>query len=228
MRCPLSVSPRRRRLTVVVLFFALSSISGSYSQRLVTLDTIDIFTNNELLPSSIPTVYFQCNGEDKVYLPDVKEANIVYTFKGKESWQPLTELPENKCKQCGLYEEDIADSDDMYDAWELCSTDFKDGKCTHFKQGEFRATFLCPNCTASSSSASNSSASAGDSANHHPDSEVKTKKTSVTMIIVVSVVASIIVIIALFGAYKYCQKKREKDRAPSANLGLHRHPHHGN
>ncbi|KAG8096475.1 hypothetical protein GUJ93_ZPchr0013g36514 [Zizania palustris] len=134
------------------------ALEGSYSQRLVTLDTIDIFTNNEVLPSSIPTVYFQCNGEAKVYLTDVKEANIVYTFKGKESWQPLTELPENKCKQCGLYEEDIGDGDDIYDAWQLCSTDFKDGKCTHFKQGQFRGTFLCPDCTASSSSTS-----AGDS-----------------------------------------------------------------
>ncbi|KAL5210787.1 hypothetical protein ABZP36_006410 [Zizania latifolia] len=137
---------------VVVLFFALSSIPVSFSQRFVTLDTIDIFTTHELFNTSKPTVYFRCNGEGSVYLPDVKEANFVYTFKGKESWQPLTELPENKCKQCGLYGGILIE--DTYDDWELCSSDFKDGKCTHFKQGQFRATFLCPNCTASNSSAS--------------------------------------------------------------------------
>ncbi|KAL5218577.1 hypothetical protein ABZP36_019261 [Zizania latifolia] len=202
MRWPLPVSPRRRRLLVVVLFFALCSIPRNYSQRLVTLDTIDIFTTHEWFPSK-PTVYFHCNGEDKVYLPDVKEANSIYTFKGEESWQPLTELPEKKCKRCGLYEENIF-KHDMYDEWELCSSDFKAGKYTHFKQGQFNATFLCPNSTAS----------AGDSANHHSDSEVETKKTSVTVIIVVCVLASVIVSIALFGAYKYWQKKkRERDQA---------------
>ncbi|KAG8096470.1 hypothetical protein GUJ93_ZPchr0013g35709 [Zizania palustris] len=153
MRWPPPVSPRRRRLLTAVLFFALCSIQGSYSQRLVTLDTIDIFTTHEWFPSK-PTVYFHCTGEDKVYLPDVKEANSVYTFKGEESWQPLTELPEKKCKRCGLYEEDTF-KHDMYDEWELCSSDFKADKYTHFKQGQFNATFLCPNCTASSGMAHN-------------------------------------------------------------------------
>lgn len=59
---------------------------GIFSQRLVTLDSIDIFTTHEWFPSK-PTVYFLCNGEDKVYLPDVKDANNIYTFKGEESWQ---------------------------------------------------------------------------------------------------------------------------------------------
>jgi hypothetical protein len=64
-------------------------------------------------------------------------------------WQPLTELPENKCKRCGLYEEDTIFKDDVFDEWEMCSIDFKDGKYSRFKEGQFNATFLCPNCTAS-------------------------------------------------------------------------------
>jgi hypothetical protein len=117
-------------------------------------------------------------------------------------WQPLTELPEKKCKRCGLYEEDTF-KHDLYDEWELCSSDFKKGKYTHFKEGQFNATFLCPNCTAS----------AGDSANHDSSSEVETKKSSVTVIIIVSVLSSVLVIIALFGGYKYwLKKKRERDQ----------------
>jgi hypothetical protein len=54
--------------------------------RLVTLDTIDIFTTAKWF-SSKPALYFHCNGDNKIYLPDVKESNLTYTFKGEESWQ---------------------------------------------------------------------------------------------------------------------------------------------
>jgi hypothetical protein len=60
---------------------------GSTSSRVVTLDSIDIFTTHEWLPMNKPTVYFHCNGDNKTYLLDVKEPNAVYTFKGEESWQ---------------------------------------------------------------------------------------------------------------------------------------------
>ena len=127
---------------------------------------------------------------------------MIYTFKGEESWQPLTELPEKKCKRCGLYEQDMF-RNDVFDEWELCSSDFKDGKYTHFKEGQFNATFLCPNCTVS----------VGDAAAHHSSSEVEAKKTSVAVTIIVSVLASVIVVLALFGAYKYwLKKKRERDQ----------------
>ncbi|KAM3229317.1 hypothetical protein ACQJBY_060287 [Aegilops geniculata] len=92
---------------------------------------------------------------------------------------------------------------DVFDEWELCSSDFKDGKYTHFKERQFNATFLCPNCTVS----------AGDAAAHHSSSEVEAKKTSVAVIIIVSVLASVIAVLALFGAYKYwLKKKRERDQ----------------
>lgn len=198
MRWPRPISPRR--LLPVVLFVALCSIPGTFSLRLVALDTIDIFTTHEWF--SKPTVFFRCNGENKTDLPDVKEANVIYTFKGEESWQPLTELPEKKCKRCGLYGEGLL-TNDVFDEWEMCSSEFKDGKYTHFKGGQFNATFLCTNCTAS----------AGDSATHNPSSEVEAKKTSVAVIIIVSVLASVLVTLALFGGYKYwLKKKRERDQ----------------
>lgn len=61
--------------------------------------------------------------------------------------QPLTELPDKKCQRCGLYEENTFKSDDVFDEWELCPSDFVDGKYLHFKEKEFNATFLCPECT---------------------------------------------------------------------------------
>jgi hypothetical protein len=199
MRWPRPISPPRPLL--VVLFVALCSIPGTTSLRLVTLDTIDIFTTGKWF-SSKPTLYFRCNGDNMTYLPDVKEPNLIYTFKGEESWQPLTELAEKKCKRCGLYDDDFF-KDHVFDEWEMCSTEFKDGKYTHLKEGQFNATFLCPNCTGS----------AGDSAAHHSGSEVEPKKTSVAVIIVVSVLASVLVILALFGGYKYwLKKKRERDQ----------------
>lgn len=60
--------------------------------------------------------------------------------------QPLTELPDKKCKRCGLYEKDIIKPPDVFDEWEFCSSDFVNGKYIHFKEKEFNATFLCPEC----------------------------------------------------------------------------------
>uniref|UniRef100_A0ACD5XJB4 Uncharacterized protein n=1 Tax=Avena sativa TaxID=4498 RepID=A0ACD5XJB4_AVESA len=197
MRWPRPIS--RPRLLLVALFVALCSIP--VSSRLVTLDTIDIFTTHEWF-SGQPTVFFRCNGDNRTDLPDVKEANLIYTFKGEESWQPLTELPEKKCKRCGLYEADVI-KNDVFDEWEMCSSDFKDGKYTHFKEGQFNATFLCPNCIAS----------AGDSTAHKPSPVVEPRKTSVVVTIIVSVLASVVVTLALFGGYKYwLKKKRERDQ----------------
>ncbi|XP_066382044.1 uncharacterized protein [Miscanthus floridulus] len=200
MRWPLAISTRRRPL-LFVLLVALYTIPGTFSSRQVTLDTVEIFTTHEWFGQ--PTVVFRCNGENKTDLPDVKEAHTLYTFKGEESWQPLTELPEKKCKRCGLYEEDTFKPDDVFDEWEMCSSDFKGGKYTRFKEGQFNVTFLCPNCTASTGHG-----------NSEPSEDLETKKTSVAAIIIVSVLASVLVITALVGGYKYWQKKkRERDQA---------------
>lgn len=62
--------------------------------------------------------------------------------------QPLTELPEKKCKRCGVYKLDIL-KDDVFDEWEFCPADFVNGNYDHFEAKEFNATFRCPSCTAS-------------------------------------------------------------------------------
>lgn len=56
----------------------------------VTLDSIEIFETHEWFKK--PTVYFQCKEENHTVLPDVKEANVTYKFKGQESWQVLMSL----------------------------------------------------------------------------------------------------------------------------------------
>ncbi|AQL07560.1 hypothetical protein ZEAMMB73_Zm00001d047767 [Zea mays] len=115
---------------------------------------------------------------------------------------PLTELPEKKCKRCGLYEEGTFKPDAVFDEWEMCSSDFKGGKYTRFKEGQFNATFLCPNCTASTGHG-----------NPRPSEDLETKKTSIAVIIIASVLASVLVVTALFGGFKYWQKKkRERDQ----------------
>jgi len=52
----------------------------------VTLDSLEIYQNHEWIGSK-PKVYFQCSGENKIVLPDVKKTNSVYKFKGEESFQ---------------------------------------------------------------------------------------------------------------------------------------------
>ncbi|KAF2282629.1 hypothetical protein GH714_043798 [Hevea brasiliensis] len=61
---------------------------------------------------------------------------------------PLTEFTSKKCKRCGFYEEDKLKSDDVFDEWEFCPSDFvdSDGKYRRIKDKEFDATFLCPQC----------------------------------------------------------------------------------
>lgn len=56
------------------------------SAAVVTLDSIEIYKTHEWLPSK-PTVFFECKGENRTVLPDVKEKHVLYTFKGEESWQ---------------------------------------------------------------------------------------------------------------------------------------------
>lgn len=60
----------------------------------------------------------------------------------------MTEFTSLKCKRCGFYEKDDFKSDDVFDEWEFCPSDFagSDGKNERIIHGEFDATFLCPQC----------------------------------------------------------------------------------
>ncbi|XP_055812348.1 uncharacterized protein LOC129882185 isoform X3 [Solanum dulcamara] len=136
-------------LSLLCSSILLSSFPELITAAVVTLDSIEIYNTHEFLGSA-PEVYFQCKGENRtIYLPDVKKKHELYTFKGEESWQPLTELEEKRCKRCGIYEKDsFIKPDDIFDEWEFCASDFTrpDGKYIHFKEKEFNATFLCPDC----------------------------------------------------------------------------------
>lgn len=66
---------------------------------------------------------------------------------GALAFQPLTNLAGNKCKRCGFYEEDsFIKSDDVFDEWEFCPSDFPHGLYTRIKEKEINATFSCTEC----------------------------------------------------------------------------------
>ena len=52
----------------------------------VTLRSMEINTTHDWFKTK-PTVYFMCKDENMTVLPDVKEAHVLYNFKGQESWQ---------------------------------------------------------------------------------------------------------------------------------------------
>ncbi|XP_052881167.1 uncharacterized protein LOC108462048 isoform X2 [Gossypium arboreum] len=129
----------------LVWWIFFSFFSGLISSAVVRLDSIEIYNTHDWITK--PTVYFVCKGENMTVLPDLTKANTVYTFKGEESWQPLTELKSKKCKRCGFYEEDTFKSDDVFDEWEFCASDFKaNGKYILFKEKELNVTFTCEEC----------------------------------------------------------------------------------
>lgn len=139
-------------------------------------------------------------------LPDIETINTLYSFKGEESWQPLTVLPDDKCKRCGLYEKENFKPDDVFDEWELCPDDFVDGIYHHFKENEFNATFSCPVNKTSETGGS-------DLSNAEDKSKSRSKHVSVTLVLI-SLVVSAVVVLAVVAGFKYWQKwKREKDQA---------------
>jgi hypothetical protein len=129
---------------LILLRFIGASADGN-----VTMESLTIFDTHEWFEN--PTVYFRCQHESKVYLPDVVHKDEDYKFVGQESWQPLTTLYGEKCKRCGLYEEDFIKADDVFYEGELCPSDFKaspEGRFVLFKEKQLNASFLCPDCGA--------------------------------------------------------------------------------
>ncbi|KAH7553451.1 hypothetical protein ACOSQ2_030140 [Xanthoceras sorbifolium] len=191
------------RVSCVFLLFwtFLNCFPGFVLTAVVTLDSIQIYKTHEWLKAK-PTVYFQCKGENRTGLPDVKNTGVEYSFKGEESWQPLTVLSDKKCKRCGLYEKDSIKADDVYEEWELCPSDFTNGKYTRTNEKEFSATFLCQQChtlTASSSS---------------PGMHIGGKGIHIAIIVLIVLVVSTVMIIGGVAVFKYWQKKkRQQDQA---------------
>lgn len=173
----------------------------------VTLHSLEIYKNHEWIGSN-PKVYFQCSGEKKAALPDVKKTYTVYKFKGEESFQPLTDFTSKKCKRCGFYEEEHIKFDDVFDEWEFCPSDFSasNGRYIRTNGKEFNATFLCPECVKHDKTTNSDIHS-------HPEVEGHGMQWTI-IIIVISIAASTIFIAGLVVAYKYWQKrKRQQDQA---------------
>ncbi|KAI9071449.1 hypothetical protein K1719_032279 [Acacia pycnantha] len=181
-----------------------SSFPGLILSAIVTLSSIEIYETHEWLKAT-PTVYFTCKEENKTILPDVKKAHVLYSFKGEESWQPLTHFMSKKCKRCGFYEKDLIVKDDTFDEWEFCPSDFTSphGKYVRHKEKEFKATFICPDCLKLDDAPSSSSGK----------QEGKTRMHTAVVVLLIFL-GSTILIIGVVGAYKYWQKKkREQDQA---------------
>lgn len=171
----------------------------------VTLYSIEIFNTHSWLPTKL-TVYFQCKGENKTYLLDVKKIHVSYTFKGEESWQPLTEFPNMKCKRCGFYEEGLFKSDE-FDEWEFCPTNFTilDGSYNKVKDKELIATFLCPTCV-----------SLGTDSSHASGSRDGGKGIRLDRVILICVLVSTVFTLGLVASYMFLRKrKREHGKAGS-------------
>ncbi|CAI5502494.1 unnamed protein product [Closterium sp. Naga37s-1] len=96
-----------------------------------------------------PSVYFQCEGEEKRALTGVESANVDYNFTLHESFQPLTELQPPQCKRCGMFEADSWTRDDTFAIFELCPLAFSAPPASQLHlnfTGEFRAVLSCPAC----------------------------------------------------------------------------------
>ncbi|XP_022143802.1 uncharacterized protein LOC111013628 [Momordica charantia] len=201
IRCTLNF--RVSSIFLIVSAF-LNCVAGGAESAVVTLDSVMIYKTHEWLASK-PTVYFQCQGGNKTKLPDVQKEHVLYSFNGEESWQPLTEFESKKCKRCGFYEEDSIKSDDVFEEWEFCPSDFTApaGKYVRFNEKEFNATFMCLQCTAYSNVSSSSAPTHNSEQGMH-----------VAAIIVISALVSTVLIIGIVVGYKYWQKKRrEQDQA---------------
>ncbi|ESW16491.1 hypothetical protein PHAVU_007G161100 [Phaseolus vulgaris] len=186
-------------LLLFISFIFFACFPGSTLCAVVSLRSIEVFKTHEWLKATT-TVYFQCKGETKTVLLDVKRSHALYAFNGEESWQPLSNFTSKKCKRCGFYEEDSITLDDVFEEWEFCPSDFTapDGEYIRFKEKQFMATFLCSECL---------SLAAVD---EHGDG----KGMHIIVVVLLSALVSIILILGVVGAYKFWEKKiREQDQA---------------
>ncbi|MED6174269.1 hypothetical protein PIB30_067513 [Stylosanthes scabra] len=192
--------PRNSRVFIAPLFFCIfhTLFTGSVLCAEVSLSSIEIFKTHEWLKVT-PTVYFLCKGENKTVFPDVKKSHAFYDFNGQESWQPLTNFSSKKCKRCGFYEEDSIKSDDVFDEWEFCPSDFtiSNGEYIRFRENEFNATFLCPECL-SICGVANLSGEHGKKAMH------------VAVVVLLSGLVLAILAVGVIVANKFWQKKRRE------------------
>ncbi|GMI84724.1 hypothetical protein like AT3G53490 [Hibiscus trionum] len=194
----------------VVWWILFGCFPGLISSLVVTLDSLEIFRTHDWDWMSKPTVYFACKGENTTLLPDVTKPGVLYSFRGQESWQPLTDLDGKKCKRCGFYEKDVIKISHVYEEWEFCASDFKApiGKYTLFKEKELNATFHCPECATlpGASNATPQNHNDGDDDDDDDDG----KGMRIFIIILITMLVLTVTIIALVMTHKRWQKKKRQ------------------
>ncbi|CAN8297819.1 unnamed protein product [Cochlearia groenlandica] len=183
-------------------------ISGCVRGQFITLETIEIYTKHDWFKLK-HNVYFQCQGENKTLLPDVTKSGFLYTFRGQESWQPMTEISGEKCKRCGIYEQGSLISDKEFDVWELCPSDFSASQIyMHFKDKEMNATFVCHGCAKLDSAA--------EEAKTGLNSKEEGDKNGTNNVAIIGIVgagvlcASVVLVIIGGGVYVFKHSKRMK------------------
>eukprot|EP00246_Nothoceros_aenigmaticus_P001497 TRINITY_DN12003_c0_g1_i1.p1 TRINITY_DN12003_c0_g1~~TRINITY_DN12003_c0_g1_i1.p1 ORF type:complete len:254 (-),score=41.40 TRINITY_DN12003_c0_g1_i1:698-1459(-) len=192
-------------LVLLVTVYLLQLLGGATADGNVTLESIGLATTHEWLGK--PTVYFACQGEEKVYLPDVRQKHVVYNFTGLESFQPLTSLIGLKCKRCGFYEEDQWKRDDVFYEWELCPSSFKaapENRFSSSQEKELDISLLCPGC--------------------HPEAAVSSEPPAVetasakeagrrsTPLIAGLVVLALVVLVGVSAGYLLFRKKQREEQ----------------
>ncbi|CAI5470686.1 unnamed protein product [Closterium sp. Yama58-4] len=179
----------------------------------VRLQRIKIFQTHDL-PFWTPSVYFQCEGEPKHQLDGVVEANVDYNFTLHEPFQPLTELTEGHCKQCGFYDADTLTEDDAFDRFNLCPLDFApapSGRLTRLVENELNVTFVCPHCNSD-----RTSRSSGDEFEGTDTNNVNLLNVFLIVIAVVTGISCLTGLLAFWlksGAWPLFRRRMDSDTA---------------
>ncbi|CAI5940279.1 unnamed protein product [Closterium sp. NIES-64] len=179
----------------------------------VRLQRIKIFQTHDL-PFWKPSVYFQCEGEPKHQLDGVVEANVDYNFTLHEPFQPLTELTEGHCKQCGFYDADTLTEDDAFDKFNLCPLDFApapSGRLTRLVENELNVTFVCPHCNSD-----RTSRSSGDEFEGTDTNNVNLLNVFLIVIAVVTGISCLTGLLAFWlksGAWPLFRRRMDSDTA---------------
>eukprot|EP00899_Mesostigma_viride_P008944 jgi/Mesvir1/18050/Mv09367-RA.1 len=205
MRC-------HRPLAAALAVISLLSLALPSHADVVYLESLEIFQTHEILAD--PTVYLFCDGGDRIYFPQVRLANVTYSFAHNETWQPVANLSVNApCIHCGFLEEDTIKTDDVFGHFQLCRPDFKRGLGGHVEKGwaiqsrvdEFTASFSCMECANATDMADDTEKTEDTSAD---DEDGGTSKFMIGVFIIAACVGGVFLGIAIMKLVRIIQEKR--------------------
>ncbi|CAL5228137.1 g11216 [Coccomyxa viridis] len=142
----------RSALSIFVLLLTLSSAQGLQ----VFLTNMTVFIKHRLNFEGDLRVYFQCDGQDRVHLPDITIEGHPYAWPTEDLL--LTTITKGSCKTCGFFEDRLLPfvRDDPFGApFPLCESDFsgpdsRDSLVRWLAETQFDATMYCPDCKVAS------------------------------------------------------------------------------